>query len=243
MKTREPRRSEVEYMGANYECIWVPLTEDLYAHYVFDISERIRAEDELQKAHDELEERVKRRTNQLQLANAELQEEIANRKRVETRELKLAADLIHMDRVKTMGEMAGGIAHELNQPLAVIVTRAETVALGLQSGKEPSKTKLLEHLKWIADQGHRAGEIIRHMRQFVRYVEPNRTTVQMNEGINEVVPLVENELRLGQIALTINAAPSLPPVLADKIQLQQVLLNLMRNGIEAMEQTSQTSGN
>lgn len=210
---------------------------DGIAQVLGDYAKRRWAEDELQKAHDELEGRVERRTTELRVANAELQEEIANRKRVEERERQLAKDLTHMDRVKTMGEMAGGIAHELNQPLAVIVTRAETVALGLQSGKEPSKEKLLEHLKWIADQGHRAGEIIRHMRQFVRYVEPNRTTVQMNEGINEVVPLVENELRLGQIALTINAAPSLPPVLADKIQLQQVLLNLMRNGIEAMEQT------
>ncbi|MEK6249091.1 MAG: ATP-binding protein, partial [Planctomycetales bacterium] len=228
--------------GIIFEIFAYPITDDEgnvtgAVEFARDITERIQAKEELQKAHDELEERVKRRTNELQLANYDLQEEITNRKRSEERELKLAADMTHMDRVKTMGEMASGIAHELNQPLAVIVTRAETVAHGLRIGKEPSKEKLLEHLKWIADQGHRAGEIIRHMRHFVRHVEPNRTTCKLNAIISEVVPLLENDLRLGQIALTIDAAPSLPMVLADKIQLQQVLLNLMRNGMEAMERT------
>ena len=188
-----------------------------------EIAERKRAEKAIREAHDELETRVEQRTAELQAANVRLQEESTNRKLAEERERQLLADLTHMERLNTMGELASGIAHELNQPLAVIVMRAEAAAQKLRLGKEPSKEDLLESLTWIGDEGYRAGQIIRHMRRFVQHMEPRRTTVQVSEVVNEVVPLVESDLRHADIRFTVDVDPSLPLMLADKIQVQQVL--------------------
>jgi len=220
--------------------ITAPLMEVLMGYglaFRQQLEARKRAEEALQKAHDELETRVEQRTAELVTANTKLQEEIAERKRAEERERQLLADLAHVGRLKTMGEMASGIAHELNQPLGAIVMRAEVAAQKLRLSKRPSDEKLTEDLTWLADQGHRAGEIIRRMRRFVRHVEPERTTVRLSEVVDEVLPLIASELRHAAIRLTVDVPPSLPVVVADKIQIQQVLLNLIRNSIEAMAQT------
>jgi len=150
---------------------------------------------------------------------------------------QLQAELAHMARIKTMGEMASSMAHELNQPLAVIVMQAEVAARKMQLGREKHEGELLEALEHIADQAYRAGEIIRRMKEFVRKVGPHRTTIDMAEIVEEVLGLLKNETRHAAVAVNVDVDPALPGVLADKIQVQQVLLNLIRNAMEAMDAT------
>jgi len=150
---------------------------------------------------------------------------------------KLRSQLVHIARVATMGEMASGIAHELNQPLGAIAMRAEVAARSIRLGKEPTQQHMLGLLDNIAEQTHRAGQILRRMRDFVKKTEPSRSTVDLGETIREVVALLESELQHAGIGLTCRVDQPLPNTLADKIQIQQVLLNLMRNAIEAMEHT------
>ena len=164
-------------------------------------------------------------------------ENVTERKLAEKRMETLRTQLAHMGRVATMGEMASGIAHEINQPLAAIVTRAEVGARRIDLRKNDSKTRQRDLLQFIADQAYRAGEIIRRMRNFMKRSEPRRTTVDMAELISEVLVLAGNDLQQAGIAVTCDLDHSLPTTLADKIQVQQVLLNLIRNSLEAMDGT------
>jgi signal transduction histidine kinase len=134
--------------------------------------------------------------------------------------------------------MASGIAHELNQPLAVVVMRAEAAAQKLRLGRQEGEQQQIAELEEIADEAYRAGQILRRMRDFVKKVEPHRSMVDLPDVVAEVVALIRNYLKHAGIEYTLHLDPSLPKVLADKVQLEQVLLNLMRNAVEAMDQTS-----
>jgi PAS domain S-box-containing protein len=162
--------------------------------------------------------------------------DITERLKAEERSQRLQAELAHMARLQTMGEMASGLAHELNQPLAAILMKAEVAAQKARLGKRTDKKALLEMLDFIADQAHRSGEIIRRLRQFVRKTEPERTPLDLPEAISEVVSLMRSELDHREVAVVEALEPDLPKVLADRIQIQQVLLNLVRNALDAMDQ-------
>jgi len=140
-----------------------------------------------------------------------------------------------MGRVTTMGEMASGIAHQLNQPLATILLDAEIAARKLQRGQEIRKEDLLEVFRRVADESHRAGQIIRRMRDYVKKATPNRSTLDVSELVDEVFELLRSDLWHADISFNSHVEPGLPNVLADRVQVQQLLLNLMRNAIEAME--------
>ena len=144
--------------------------------------------------------------------------DITEHRLAEERAEALRADLAHIGRVATMGEMAAGIAHELNQPLAALAIRAEVAATRIRLGKEDSQEHRLELFDAIADQAHHAGEIIRRMRSFARKTDPHRTTVDLSEIIDEVTALVKSDLHHAGIRLTCRVEPSLPLALADKIQ-------------------------
>ena len=165
-------------------------------------------------------------------------ENISEHKLTQERAEKLRVDLAHLGRVHTMGEMASGIAHELNQPLGVIVMRAEVAAQRVRLGINASQEKLLDALEDVANEAHRAGQIIRRMRDFVKKAEPHRSTIDLAEVISEVLALVQSDLRHAEIPVATSVDPSLPTLLADKIQVQQVLLNLIRNAMEAMDHTA-----
>jgi PAS domain S-box-containing protein len=142
-------------------------------------------------------------------------------------------NLAHVTRVTALGEMAASIAHEVNQPLAAVVTNAAACLRWLD--REPANLKEARGtLQSIINDGNRAGEVIQRVRALV-----NKTTDQkalhINEVVNEVMSLVQHELFSHRVALRLELAPALPPVLADRIQLQQVILNLVVNGIEAMQ--------
>ena len=141
--------------------------------------------------------------------------------------------LAHVGRLTTMGEMASGIAHELNQPLTAIATYAQATRRLLAAGAG-SKEDLEDALEQIGRQAERAGEIIRRLRSFVRKHEAGSERVDVNEQLRSVARLADVDARAHQARVDMALADRLPPVMADAIQIQQVILNLIRNAIESM---------
>jgi PAS domain S-box-containing protein len=203
-----------------------------------DITDRKQAEEALRRAHEELETRVQDRTKELVTVNVRLRREIAERQRSEQRERELQSELAHVGRLTTMGEMASGLAHELNQPLAAIILQSEVIARLTRAGDKGVPDEVLKSIRFIVDQSHRAGDLIRRMREFVRHTAPRRVVVTISAVVDEVLPLAERDLREAGIALELEIEGRSLNILADKVQLQQVLLNLIRNAIEAMETTN-----
>jgi PAS domain S-box-containing protein len=147
------------------------------------------------------------------------------------REKSLRDELSHAARLGTMGEMASGIAHELNQPLGALVIYAETAR---RLGATLPSNELQNALQCIVEQSLRAGEIIRRMRAFVKRVPPTLAAADLNHLVREVLALLVHDLRKHEVELRLELDERLPPVLAETIQIQQVIVNLARNAIEAM---------
>jgi two-component system sensor kinase FixL len=159
--------------------------------------------------------------------------DITERREAEERSREHLAELTHVARLSTMGEMATGLAHELNQPLSAILNYAEGARLGVQSGKRKPQ-ELGDDLQAIAAEAQRAGEIIRRLRSFVRKRQPRRSSLDVNELIRDTLRFAESETRINDIRLRVELAAGLPKVLADPTLVQQVVLNLVRNGIDAL---------
>lgn len=163
--------------------------------------------------------------------------DITERKQAEEHARTLQNELAHVTRLGTMGEMASGMAHELNQPLAAIITYADACRELVESGRMPT-AQVLEVLKTISNQAERAGKIIQRLRRLVRKSEPARTQISVNEAVREAAALLEGEIRNIGARIRLDLAAPPPDIAADVVQIEQVLLNLMRNGIEAMSETS-----
>jgi len=142
--------------------------------------------------------------------------------------------LAHAARVATLGELSASIAHEVNQPLAAIITNGEA-ALRWMARKEPDLGEAQDALKRVIKDGERASEVIRRIRALTRKNEQNRTALDLNAVIEESLALVQREIAGRQIVLTLDLAAGLPVVEADRIQLQQVLINLLLNAVQAMD--------
>jgi signal transduction histidine kinase/ligand-binding sensor domain-containing protein len=163
-----------------------------------------------------------------------LLEATEGRARAETRESRLREELAHAGRVATAGELASSLAHEVNQPLAAIVTNAQAGRRFL--AREPfSREELDEVLCDIAQQGQRASEVIRRLREFLRKNEAQRLPVDVNAVVRETLPLVRREIEDHGVQTLLALEDGLPRVLADPVQLQQVLVNLVKNACEALE--------
>lgn len=200
----------------------------------WDITDRKATEKVLQKAHDELERRVEERTTELAKANEQLQLDMVVRKRIEQCEQEHRAQLTHASRLSTIGEMASGLAHELNQPLCAIANYTQASLRMMRSGAWASN-ELLDAMEETAAQTIRAGDIIRRIGKLVRKHEPQRTTVDINNIIREVISFVEAEARLkGITILQVETSKEIPTFLADPIEIEQVLLNLLFNALEAI---------
>lgn len=143
-------------------------------------------------------------------------------------------ELAHVARLSTVGEMAAGIAHELNQPLTAMANYAFIAQHTLDNGQSPDTDRLRSILEELSEQALRAGSVVSHLRDFVRKHNPQRTLVCLNDMVRESLALIGSELRLGGVQTQLQLAESLPRVHADAIQIQQVILNLLRNAIEAM---------
>jgi len=144
------------------------------------------------------------------------------------------AELAHVTRLTTLGELTASIAHEVNQPLAAIVGDANA-SLNWLAADNPDLGSVREALDAIVKDGHRAADVIQRIRQLATKTGPQKAQVDVNDVIREVVPLVGTQVRRHEVTLRIDLAPALPSVLADRIQLQQVLINFVINGLEAME--------
>jgi PAS domain S-box-containing protein len=142
-------------------------------------------------------------------------------------------EFAHMTRVMTMGELTASIAHEVNQPLGAIVTSAAAGSRWLAT-KPPQMDKARRALERIANDGKRAAEVIRRIRALMKRQAPRKEWLDINETILEVIALAQYQLRRSEILLETHLGHDLPPVRGDRVQLQQVLLNLIINAIEAM---------
>jgi PAS domain S-box-containing protein len=167
------------------------------------------------------------------LALATISRDITERKHAED-ELRLAqTELAHVARVMTMGELTASIAHEINQPLSAIVNNANACGR-LLTRQPPDLEEVRLAIADIAQSGTRAAEVITHVRALLKKTTTARDRVDINEIILEVLALAGGELEKNHISTRTDLLPDLTPVLADRVQLQQVVLNLVMNGIEAM---------
>jgi len=141
--------------------------------------------------------------------------------------------LAHVTRLGLMGEMASGIAHEVNQPLAAISTYTQ-VSLNLIKAPNPNLTKITEIIIKTQQQALRAGQIIHRMREFVKSHTKQRAAVNINVLIQEAASLCIAEVKQHNIKLTLELEDNLPTLYVDQIQIEQVIINLLRNSIDAL---------
>lgn len=159
--------------------------------------------------------------------------DVSERRRMDERARVHEAELAHVLRLSTVGEMATGLAHEINQPLSGIVSYARGCARRLEAGTLDT-AGVSGVLEQIAREALRAGEIIRRLRALVRKEKPRREETDLNRVVREVARLVGAEARGRRVRLHLRLQAPLPTVRVDQIQIEQVLLNLVRNGFEAM---------
>ncbi len=171
--------------------------------------------------------------NRLTSSKESLLQEIKERQHAQEQALTHQAELAHVARLSTMGEMASGLAHELNQPLSAINTYVQGCIRRINMGNTDLDA-IVNALKLTAQQADRAGGIIRRLRSFVRKGESHKTYSEINQIVNEVTGFLETQLKNKQVELILDLTEDLPPVLADIIQIEQVLINLLKNGIESM---------
>jgi PAS domain S-box-containing protein len=152
----------------------------------------------------------------------------------EQRLLDAQIELAHVNRVTTTGQLAASIAHEVNQPLAAVVANAEACLRWLRRGI-PDVEAACRSVEWIIDDGNRASEVIRRVRALANKTSLEKVPLDVNDVVRETIPLVKRELIGHQVSLRMELAPALPMILGDRVQLQQVIINLVMNGIEAMQ--------
>jgi len=188
-----------------------------------------RTTESLKRARDELSGTVQ----ELKRTNEALQAENAERIRADEALRNAQADLARVARLTTMGELTASIAHEVNQPLMAVVTNADTCLRWLTKDP-PDLHEAREAAERIVGAGHRAGDIIRTIRALARKSTPEMTRFDVNSAISDVLTLTRGELQRHDVTLETDFTAGLEPVLGDRAQMQQVILNLIVNGIEAM---------
>ncbi|MDA9500410.1 PAS domain-containing sensor histidine kinase [Bradyrhizobium sp. CCBAU 11357] len=146
---------------------------------------------------------------------------------------KAQAELAHVTRVTTLGELTASIAHEINQPLAAVIANADACLAWLQ--RSPPDIKAARRsVEWIIEDGRRAGDVIRHVRALAKSSDIEMVPLDANAVVREAVALVQREMASHTVSVRMELSSALPRIFGDRIQLQQVLINLIMNGIEAM---------
>jgi C4-dicarboxylate-specific signal transduction histidine kinase len=196
-----------------------------------------RAKESLRDARDELDAKVQERTAELKRANEQLQSEIAEREAAEERLMQTRTELARIARITTMGELAASIAHELNQPLGSIVVSGD-VCLRWLAAKPPNLDEARQAVEAIIRDGTRASSVLVRIRGLLSRGKRLRERSDVNYVIREVIALSDGELRRNGVSLRTEMRGDLPPVVVDRILLQQVILNLVMNAMEAMRAVS-----
>jgi C4-dicarboxylate-specific signal transduction histidine kinase len=151
----------------------------------------------------------------------------------ERRYREVQMGLEHANRVATVGHLTASIAHEVNQPIAATVANAQA-ALSWLDGRPPDLEEVREALAHIAKNGIRAGEVIGRIRELIKKAPPRKDSFDINATIREVIALTRGETLKNRVSVQTQLAAGLPPIEGDQIQLQQVILNLIMNAVEAM---------
>jgi C4-dicarboxylate-specific signal transduction histidine kinase len=204
-----------------------------YARIARDLTERRQGEEALRLAHEELEQRVIERTAELREVNQELSREISERKHAEQVSREAQAELARMARVTAMWELAASIAHEVNQPLAAIVTNANACVHWLNR-TPPDLGEARAATARIVKEGHRAGEVIERIRSLAKQSPPRMVSLGVNELISEGILLTRHEILRHGVTWRTELASDLPAIMGDPVQLQQVIVNLIVNALEAI---------
>jgi PAS domain S-box-containing protein len=170
--------------------------------------------------------------------------DITDRKRAEEklraseqRLLDAQMELSHVTRVTTLGELIASISHEVNQPLAAVVNAAAACRRWLDGGT-PNLDEARSAVDWIVKEGNRASEVIRRVRALANKTDIEKVPLDIDDVVGEAIALVQRELISHRVSLRMEFAPALPMILGDRVQLQQVIINLVMNGIEAMQSVS-----
>src|SRR6266851_1041786 len=169
---------------------------------------------------------------------ARVRKSLEDQKRAEETLRKSQAELAHVRRVMTMGELAASIAHEINQPLSAIVNNG-SACLRWLAGDAPNLVEAQEAARRIVRDGNRAAEVITRIRGFLKKTESEKSRLDINQTIREIVTVIRREAVESGAGLRMDLPSDIPPVLGDRVQLQQVILNLLMNGIEAMALTTE----
>jgi len=201
---------------------------------VLSVAQR-SATESLRRARDDLKVTVQ----ELQSTNEALQAESRERKRSEEALRQAQADLARVNRVTTMGELTASLAHEVNQPIAAAVTSANS-CLHWLAGDIPNLDKARAAAMRIVNDGTRAADIISRVRLLFQKGTPQWEGVRMNEVVSEMVGLLRGEATRYAISVRTDLPADLPQVMGDRVQLQQVMMNLMTNSIDAMKEVDGT---
>ncbi len=201
-----------------------------------EVNERRAVEKKLQKAHDQLEERVKERTVELVEANEQLKWEVEERKEAEKKLKSTQVQLIQSGKLASIGELAAGVAHELNQPLMVIRTTGQLIQRSLDKGIGEVDA-LKEYFEPIGRNTRRMMNIINHLRVFSRQSQTDFSVVDVNKITADSFLMMGEQLRLRNIEVQKSLTPDIPKVRGDANQLEQVFLNLLTNARDAIEAT------
>jgi NO-binding membrane sensor protein with MHYT domain len=192
-----------------------------------------RASVEVQRFNQELERRIIERTEQLNTINEELRREIANRQRAEDELHEAQANLTRVSRGLAMGELVASIAHEVNQPLSGVVLNSN-FALRQLAQKMPNLEEVQQAVTEVVEDANRVTTVISRVRSLLKNAPPDRVELDINEVVQEVSALVRNETARNRVQVRLQLAAGLPRVPGDRVQLQQVLINLVMNAIDAM---------
>ena len=157
----------------------------------------------------------------------------ADRRAAEEKLREHLADLAHMARLNTAGQLAAGLAHELNQPLAAVCLQADLAAQLAGADDPAARAELVAALREVAEQSHRAAEIVRALRRMVRRADPAADPVDLNGVVRVVAGLLAASARRAGVDVRLDLADGLPPAVGDRAQLEQVVFNLFQNAVEA----------
>lgn len=198
------------------------------------ISWRRHTEDALRQARDDLEVRVAERTVELKNANEALLKQMDEQRRTEETLQSTRVELARAARITTIGELTASIAHEVNQPLAAVVANADACVAWL-SREHPDLAEARAAAERATQGATRASDVIARIRSLITKATPEKSRVQINRVIEQTAVLAEGQAARNNVAIELELSPDSPIVVGDGIQLQQVILNLVVNGIDAMK--------